>query len=173
MEHIDEVETLLRDAHDDIEVLQRQMAQLTPVEVRNGRKPSIALRSSTACAQNQPVAWNVPIHTTGEGDFEMASDATSVVVKNAGVYQICMRLGLISAAGNGQLQISVNGRVVAVAYRYDGHNQHTSNAGTHYSSSTVSDIVPLSADDRVTVLHTSSHHSDATAVTSHLSIVQI
>lgn len=158
-EQLDILESLLRDAQDEINDLRKQLvaATITPV---------ISLRSSTACANGSYVTWNAPEVNTRTDIFEQSADRTTITVNVAGVYQICARLTAPDSSGARRMDINVNGS--RVAHVHSGHNTGYQNTAV------INDVVNLAAGSRVQVYHNSGNaNTNADPLTSEFSIIKL
>jgi hypothetical protein len=160
-EQMDVMESLLRDAQDEIAELKAELnqRQYPALEV-------IYLRSSTACEIDQYVQWDVPRTPPSDGYFELvSSDRRSIIVKQEGIYQISARLTNSDSSGSCTLQLHLNGQVVAQAYcgQETGYNNSVS----------LTEIIQLDPNSRLQIYHTGNEPSYAEPTFSHFSVVKL
>lgn len=157
-EQLDILESLLRDAHDEINDLKSQLNQSRPISL-------ISCRSSTSCANGSYVTWNPSYNNTDQNCFEHLPDRTVIRVKQAGIYQVCIRLTNNDSGGSRVLSLFSNG--VAVAHAYCGQNTG------YYNTVSINDIVNLEAGSQLQVRHTGNQTTYADPMYSQFSIIKL
>lgn len=155
-EQLDILESLLRDAYDEINDLKNQLSQ-------RAATPLISLRSSTACSNSRNVLWDQPYNNTHPKYFELSRHRTTICVKQAGVYQVNVRL-----TGNGQHQaVSLRSNGTVIASTTFSHNI-TANITT-----AINDIFNLEAESRLQVLYAGNGATTTDPTFSQFSIIKL
>lgn len=125
----------------------------------------ISRRSTTACAINQFVVWNVAVENAAAQLFEVSPDQTTITVVNAGVYQVNVRLTNNDSSGSRQVVVYVNNAVTMSSFC----GQNTG----HYNSIQISEPIRLAARAQLKVQHSGNQPTYASAPHSHFSIMQM
>lgn len=147
-EPMDELSSSLRDAHDDINMLQRA---IKPHQV-------IALRSSIECQNNQAIQWNVLVHNSDTSLFQVSHDHCTISVKEAGVYMVNVRVTSGDSSGSRREALEVNGTAVADTYMGD-------NTG-YVKTITTNEVLVLQANDKLTYRRIQSNYNTTGGATA-------
>ena len=116
-EHIDILETALRDAEDEIEKLKRENASL---KARVYHPAVIALRSTVACTNGGYMTWNVLERNLAPDIFVLQPNQQNIQVKAAGLYQISVRATSTDNTGGRYIRLLVNNAIISQSQ--DGFN---------------------------------------------------
>jgi hypothetical protein len=163
-ESTDILETQLRDAEEEIERLKREVQKL-----KESRNEFIALRvanvNNLPLNQHSVVPWNTLVHNSSPRVFQVSANYQQVLILTDGFYQVSCRLTNPDSSGARCVSLKVNGTDVA---------QATNGFNTGYSGSvSVCDIIPLKANDTVSVAFFSDSQLIQTHISNQLSILKL
>lgn len=140
-EHIDILETALRDAEDEIVRLKTKLRLSAP-------NPFISLRT-TNYNNNATVTWNVLEHNSAPTIFVRSENQLTVQVKATGFYHVNVRITSPDSGGSREVRVMKNKQVIANSF--NGFNTG------HNGSVHINDIIQLNMNDEIYVHHVSNH----------------
>jgi hypothetical protein len=159
LEKVDMLEAKVRDAQEEIESLRAQLA---------GRSAPahLSISSSTACGNQQMVAWNAaaPVVITAS-HFELSADKKQVSVLQDGVYLIDVRLAGTNNGNGNSLGIMVNAVVVAQCVQSDATN--------HQNTAQIHELIRLKANDTLQVRCGAASNSLASATANRFTMLYL
>lgn len=141
-EHIDILETALRDAEDEILRLKTKLKSSTS-------NPFISLRTTNYTA-NTNVNWNVLEHNSAPAIFVRSENQLTVQVKAAGFYHVNVRITSSDSGGAREVRVMKNNQVIA-------NSCNGFNTG-HNGSVHINDILQLNMNDEIYVFFVSNRN---------------
>jgi len=123
LEHIDILESKVRDAESEIKELKLALAAAYLAKSEPPFFLSLTTDPEILCCE-KTVAWSGMIAAEVHSHFSVSGDGTRICVLNAGLYQITVRLLVTSNSGDDgddtpPLQLLVNGTTVAKCFQAD------------------------------------------------------
>lgn len=161
-EQFDVLESALRDAQEEIERLKRENIAL---KARVFHPAVISLRSTSACTNGGVVTWNITERNTDSDLFLVQPTHQGVQITTAGLYQVSVRVTSTDGTGNRNVQLRVNGAVVAQAW--NGFN-------TGYNGSIqIGEMIVVKENAVISVNFNFGNAFNTTQYTNHLWIMRI
>jgi hypothetical protein len=156
LDKVDILEAKLRDAHEQIQNLNKKLAPLEDLDVR----PFLSISSETSCSRQQIVQWDAEEpRDIAEDYFLLSEDDRQVTILQDGVYQVSVRISCSEGYPNTHyLALQRNGVDIA-------------QSGYHGSPQLIQ-LIYLDADD---VLQVKWHGGEflAIAIANNFSVMQV
>lgn len=134
LQEVDVLRAQVIDAQEEIEALKKSKQQFS----------FISVRANTNAGNGGIIAWPVLVHNSCEAVFVMGERNEKIIVKESGVYQIHMRIGIINNANGYATFLHLNDTAIAQAVCSDGSQ--------HQNTVQITEILVLNANDNLSVM---------------------
>ena len=146
LQEVDLLRAQVIDAQEEIETLKTMLTAVPKQQVQ-----FISVRANANAGNGGLISWPDLVHNSSADVFVLDASNQTITVKEPGIYQIHVRIGMINTSNGSATYLNLNGSAIAQAYYSDAHS--------YYNTVQITEILVLRANDYLSVMsHTNNQN---------------